>query len=458
MYRQSDTLTDGGRWKGGKTEFPPSRKECILNNIYAMEESVLNKYLSIYDNKPLYEAINKYAGQIDYKTYDASYHGNVGVIHISGIISRHADMLASFFGLGSAAIENIAKDFQSLLDNEEVKSIILDFDTSGGAITGVNELAEIIYNARGIKPIKAYVTGMACSAGYFLAAACDEIIIDEMGSVGSIGVMRVVSKQNDKSVIFKSSQSPMKNVEAESEQGRAEYQAKVDYLASIFIDKVAKYRGITADEVINRGNKGGVLVGAVAVTAGLADRLGSMDALIDELNNWAGNSEAVPRPNHPRFYGQSTPFSESSTTEHDFKNLGTNFLIKENKGNKEKNMPENLKEQAEEKAVATASIEANAVAAERKRVAELMAIQVLGCEKLVQEAISSGASVAEANARIVAYIQSEEYQAVLKKEEQPIVQAVEPVVAGADMSDINKEDAQISAMLELSKQFQKGLR
>lgn len=392
-------------------------KECILNNVYAMEESALNKYISLYDNKGLHEAINKYAGQVDYKTYDVTYHGGVGVIHISGIISRHADMLASFFGMGSAAIENIAKDFQSLLDNDEVKSIILDFDTPGGAITGVNELAEIIYNARGIKPIKAYVTGLACSAGYFLAAACDEIIIDEMGSVGSIGVMRVVSKQNDKSVIFKSSQSPMKNIDGESEQGRAEYQAKVDYLASIFIDKVAKYRGITSDEVINRGNKGGVLVGAVAVTAGLADRLGSMDQLIIELNN-----------------------------------------INKKENYKEKNMPENLKEYVEEKHVDVAQVEANAVAAERKRVAELMAIQVPGCEKLVQEAISSGASVADTNARIVAYIGSDEYKATLKKEEQPIVQAVEPIVAGADMLDISKEDTQVNAMLELSKQFQKGIK
>lgn len=382
-----------------------------MNNIYAMEESALNKYLSIYDNASLHEAINKYSGQTDYKTYDVTYHGCVGIIHISGIISRHADMLAQFFGLGSAALENIAKDFQSLLDNEEVKSIILDFDTPGGAITGVNELSEIIYNARGVKPIKAYVTGMACSAGYFLASACDEIIIDEMGQVGSIGVMRVVSKQNEKSVIFKSSQSPMKNIEADSELGKAEYQAKVDYLASIFIDKVAKYRGITSDEVINRGNKGGVLVGAVAVTAGLADRLGSMDMLINELNNMNKNQ------------------------------------------NKEKKMQEN--EKLEEKHVDIAQVEANAVAAERKRVAELMAINVAGCEKIVQEAISNGATVAEANARIVAYIGSDEYKASFKKEEQ--VQALEPVVAGAE-SDIGKEDAQVNAMLELSKQFQKGLK
>ncbi|MDY5050703.1 MAG: S49 family peptidase [Candidatus Mucispirillum faecigallinarum] len=420
-----------------------------MNNVYAMEESSLNKYLSIYDNAALHEAINKYAGQVDYKTYEVTYHGNVGVIHISGIISRHADMLASFLGMGSAAIENIAKDFQSLLDNDEVKSIILDFDTPGGAITGVNELAEIIYNARGIKPIKAYVTGLACSAGYFLAAACDEIIIDEMGQVGSIGVMRVVSKSNEKSVIFKSSQSPMKNVEAESELGKAEYQSKVDYLASIFIDKVAKYRGITADEVINRGNKGGVLVGAVAVTAGLADRLGSMDNLINELNNKGkkvGKAQDEP--------SRSVSAGAFTATKRDLKNSGTNFLIKEYK---EKNMPENLKEQAEEKAVDTAQIEANAVAAERKRVAELMAIQVPGCEKLVQEAISSGASVADTNARIVAYIQSEEYKASFKKEEHAVVQAVEPIVAGAE-SDVNKEDAHVNTMLALAKQFEKSVR
>ena len=121
-------------------------------------------------------------------------------------------------------------------------------------------------------------------------------------------------------------------------------------------------------------------------------------------------------------------------------------------------MPENLKEYAEEKAVDTASIEANAVAAERKRVAELMAIQVPGCEKLVQEAISSGASVADTNARIVAFIGSEAYKASFKKEEHTVVQAVEPVVAGADMSDISKEDAQVNTMLALAKQFEKSVR
>ena len=40
-----------------------------MSNVYAMEESALNKYLSIYDNAALHEAINKYAGQVDYKRH-----------------------------------------------------------------------------------------------------------------------------------------------------------------------------------------------------------------------------------------------------------------------------------------------------------------------------------------------------------------------------------------------------
>lgn len=404
-----------------------------MNSIYAMEEESLNKYLSVFDNGFLHEAVNKYSGKVDYNAYDISYHGSAGVINISGIISRNQDMLANFLGYGSASIENIAKDFQKLIDNEDVKSIILDFDTPGGTITGVNELAEIIYNARGKKPIKAYVTGMACSAGYFLASACDEIIIDEMGQVGSIGVMRVVQKKDNKTIIFKSSQSPMKNVEPESEIGKTEYQSKVDYLASIFIDKVAKYRNITADEVIKKGNHGSILIGADAVSAGLADRLGSMDGLINELNNWKGN---------PSFKGQSLNLCESSATEKIY-------------NNKEIEMKENEKMQE----VNTAEIEANAVEKERKRVADIMAIKVPHCEAIINEAVKTGATLEETNARIVAYIQSAEYNALIKSEKrQSESLSVEPVVAGADIPDMSKEDMQVTAMLNLAEQFNKGLR
>lgn len=395
-----------------------------MSNFYAMEESVYNQYLSLSSNIN-FKAVNKYDGERSFKNYNVVYHKNIGVINVSGIISRNTDIFAQFLGYDSVSVEKVAKDFTSLVENNGVKAIILDFDTPGGIITGVNELAEIIYEARKCKPVKAYVTGMACSAGYFLASACDEIIMDETAQVGSIGVIKSMAKKNNNTITFKSSQSPLKNIEGDTEAGKAEYQSKVDYLASIFINKVAKYRNITSDEVIKKGNYGSVLIGADAVSAGLADRLGSMDSLINELNN-----------------GQSTNLHESSATE-------------KIHNNKEIEMKENEKMQE----VNTADIERAAVEGERKRVSELLAITVPGCEAIINEAIKSGASLEETNARIIAHIQTDEYK-LLNKNTSVKNSAVEPVVAGADTSLIveNEENKQVSAMLELAKSFNKSVR
>lgn len=379
-----------------------------MSNFYAMEESVYNQYLSLSSNIN-FKAVNKYDGERSFKNYNVVYHKNIGVINVSGIISRNTDIFAQFLGYDSVSVEKVAKDFTSLVENNGVKAIILDFDTPGGIITGVNELAEIIYEARKCKPVKAYVTGMACSAGYFLASACDEIIMDETAQVGSIGVIKSMAKKNNNTITFKSSQSPLKNIEGDTEAGKAEYQSKVDYLASIFINKVAKYRNITSDEVIKKGNYGSVLIGADAVSAGLADRLGSMDSLINELNI---NSKE--------------------------------YVMKENEKMQEVN---------------TADIERAAVEGERKRVSELLAITVPGCEAIINEAIKSGASLEETNARIIAHIQTDEYK-LLNKNTSVKNSAVEPVVAGADTSLIieNEENKQVSAMLELAKSFNKSVR
>ena len=51
------------------------------------------------------------------------------------------------------------------------------------------------------------------------------------------------------------------------------------------------------------------------------------------------------------------------------------------------------------------------------------------------------------------FLQSEEYKEQIKANEQLSVQALEPVVAGAE-SDIGKEDAQVNTMLKMAEQFE----
>jgi len=57
----------------------------------------------------------------------------------------------------------LAKDFQVALDDDSISSILLDIDSPGGAVTGVNEMANIIKAARSKKDITAYVGGTGAS-------------------------------------------------------------------------------------------------------------------------------------------------------------------------------------------------------------------------------------------------------------------------------------------------------
>ncbi|MBK4346004.1 S49 family peptidase, partial [Enterobacter hormaechei] len=77
----------------------------------------------------------------------------------------------------------------ALLNDPDIKEILLDINSGGGAVSGCKELADYIYQSRGVKPITAIVNFSAFSAAYFIASACTKIIVSETSGVGSIGVI-----------------------------------------------------------------------------------------------------------------------------------------------------------------------------------------------------------------------------------------------------------------------------
>jgi hypothetical protein len=98
-----------------------------------------------------------------------------------------------------------------------------------------------------------------------------------------------------------SSQSPRKRPDPSTEEGRAQILEQVDHLASLFISRVASFRGVTADKVTSDFGRGGVLPAHLAVEAGMADSLGNFEGLIAELNS----SDAVAVPT----YAQEDPMN-----------------------------------------------------------------------------------------------------------------------------------------------------
>jgi len=215
--------------------------------------------------------------------------GSVAVIDLIGPMFRYADWFVDL--CGGVTVEALSRDLATALDDPAVSSIVMHFDTPGGEAAGIGELADMIRSGSTRKPIVAYVSNEACSAGYWLASACSEIVVASSARLGSIGtVMGYTEKApnaGEKRYKWVSSQSPLKHADPSSESGNAEAQKIVDEMTDVFLGAVAEYRDTTPERVASDFGRGGTLLGQKAIDAGMADRLGSFESLVTELNEAA---------------------------------------------------------------------------------------------------------------------------------------------------------------------------
>lgn len=203
---------------------------------------------------------------------------------IDGPIYRYADFFTSYSG--GVTTESLARDLQKALDDPAVGAIALVIDSPGGDATGINELSDAIYAARGRKPIGAYVEGYGASAAYWIASAVDPgmLVVDDTALLGSIGTILGVpdpSKRPNTRIDIVSTQSPKKRVDPTTPDGRAVLQTIADDMTDVFIAKVMRNRDMTRQQVLDI--EGGLRIGEQAIAAKLADRLGSEDQLLREL-------------------------------------------------------------------------------------------------------------------------------------------------------------------------------
>lgn len=237
----------------------------------------------------------------------------VAVLPIYGVISRYTTWFQSICGGTSTQV--LAKVLDQALTTSSVKAIVLSIDSPGGQSDGIHELAEILYAARGTKPIVAYVGGTAASAAYWIASAADEIVMDATAMVGSIGVVATLNRYKDREDIerleFISSQSPKKRLDPASKAGRADWQHQVDQIADIFIERVARNMGVERDKVLADFGQGGVLIGQSAIKQGMAHRLGSLEGVIQQLSK---RKAMTQQTNIQQVQGVTLPSVEETNT------------------------------------------------------------------------------------------------------------------------------------------------
>lgn len=203
----------------------------------------------------------------------------VAIIPVSGPIFPRANLMTELSG--ATSIEILAQDFSKALASPSIDAIVLDVDSPGGNVVGINEFAGMVRAAD--KPVTAYVGGMAASAAYWIASAADNIVIDATAQVGNVGVVTRarIAKEQD-AVQLVSSRAPDKRPDLSTDQGKAIIQAEIDAVEDVFLSTVATNRNSTVDAMA--AHRGRVLVGRHAVEAGFADSLGSFESVIAGLS------------------------------------------------------------------------------------------------------------------------------------------------------------------------------
>jgi|MTBAKSStandDraft_2_1061841.scaffolds.fasta_scaffold06423_7 ClpP class serine protease len=246
----------------------------------AMLDTAAESLLNQAANTDFVEALAARQGQPLPQARNVEMRGETAVLRVIGPVFRYDNIFTRFFGFMS--LEGLAKDFSTLQGEEfkdKIKQIVMVFDSPGGEARGIAEMAEMIKRSK--KPVTAYVDGMCASAGYWLASAASRIIVSKTAELGSIGAVLGIRTDRDSGIVkIVSSQSPLKQADPATEEGRTELQQRIDALAQVFIEDVAENRKVSVETVLSDFGKGGIKIGEQAVAAGMADEIGSFEGLV----------------------------------------------------------------------------------------------------------------------------------------------------------------------------------
>ena len=210
--------------------------------------------------------------------------GTVAIVPLRGIISPRASGMANSSTGGGTTAEGFSNAIDQVAGDDSVKAIIVDADTPGGNVLGVEEASAAVSAVRGVKPIVVQVNGNLASAGYWIGASADEIVMTPSSQVGAIGVRTAyddltaaLAKDGIEREILSAGKFKGEGLLGPlSDEARSYMQSRIDEYYGMFVDRVAAGRDVTTQSVRNGFGEGRMLGAASAVREGMADRVGSM--------------------------------------------------------------------------------------------------------------------------------------------------------------------------------------
>jgi signal peptide peptidase SppA len=214
----------------------------------------------------------------------------IAVVPVVGTLVSRSGYLDATSGL--LAYADIGDAIASAMDDPSVRGVILDVDSPGGEVGGLFDLVDQIRTIKtaNAKPLWAAANEGALSAAYAVASTADRLYVTRTGEIGSVGVVAVHVDESGADAkaglawtfVFAGESKIDGNAhEPLSARARATIQADVDHLYAQLCGLVAANRRLTNEAV--RGTNAAIYRGELAIRAGLADRVGTLDLAIADM-------------------------------------------------------------------------------------------------------------------------------------------------------------------------------
>lgn len=184
---------------------------------------------------------------------------------------------------GATGYDGLWTQFMHAVENEDCRAIWMPHNNGGGAVDGLEELADAIYanSARfGGKPVWAMCADHTASAGYWLASAADKVFTPQLGTAGSIGAVilhaemsKALEEEGITVTIFRSKEGKMRgnSVEPLDDDTKELFQGMVDEVDMVFAETVARNRKLSKKAV--HETNASVYMGRQALATGLCDEI-----------------------------------------------------------------------------------------------------------------------------------------------------------------------------------------
>jgi signal peptide peptidase SppA len=355
------------------------------------------------------------------------------VIPVSGALMKSVPWYYKVYGIAATAYPDIEADLAAALADPKVSAIRLEVDSPGGSSMGLKRVADAVYGARGKgKPIYARVDDLAASAAYWLASQASEISAGPMANVGSIGAYITVvdiarAAKNAGIEVDVISSGSLKGAgmpgTSLSPEQRADLEKYVGDIKAQFVRDVARGRGAVESKMDSLAT-GATWLSEEALKLGLVDRIESPQQMTARQGAARAAAARITHLDDAiHIHGETVsadvpPAAKSATQE-----------------KQEETMAENQKAADD------------AVAAERKRVADIQAafsknpafaIEAIGAGWSVVEARAKYADILEVKAEedrkalAAAQADAEKAKADAEKAKKALIAGAEPIRAGGN--------------------------